>query len=39
MTAERLRPGPRGHGILSNAPRAVRWHAQRDRENAQIVAS
>jgi len=35
MTGERLRPGPQGHGILSNNGRAVRWRAQRDRENAQ----
>lgn len=35
MTGERLKPGPQGHGILSNNGRAVRWRAQRDRENAQ----
>ena len=34
MTKERRKPGPRGHGVLSMAPRAVRWRAQRDRENA-----
>ena len=35
MIDDRSRPGPQGHGILSNSGRAVRWRAQRDRENAQ----
>lgn len=34
MAKQKRKPGPPGHGMVSMEPRAVRWRAQKERENA-----